>query len=88
MSDELLTLDEIFARHPNEWILIGDLISDEQTLKPLVGRILFHAPTRDEVDRKAIELHPKRFAIRYAGVVITRFLVPTEIQQTDAEPHH
>jgi hypothetical protein len=31
------------------------------------GKVLFHSPDRDEVYRKAGELRPGRFAVRYLG---------------------
>lgn len=62
----VLTIDEIEARFPSEWVLIGDPQTDggEQLL---AGRVLFHSPIRDEVDRKMLELRPSRFALRYLG---------------------
>jgi hypothetical protein len=63
----VLTLDEIEARFPSEWVLIGDPQTDElQHL--LSGTVLFHSPDRDEVDRKLLELRPPRFAFRYLGL--------------------
>jgi hypothetical protein len=64
--NDVLTLDEIEARFPSEWVLIGDPQTDEfQHL--LSGVVLFHSPDRDEVDRKLLELRPTRFAFRYLG---------------------
>ena len=37
------------------------------SLKLLAGKVLFHSPDRDEVYRKARELRPGRFAVRYLG---------------------
>lgn len=64
--NDVLTLSEIEARFPSEWVLIGDPQTDEfQHL--LAGTVLFHSPDRDEVDRKLLELRPPRFAFRYLG---------------------
>jgi hypothetical protein len=65
MSD-VLTLDQIEARFPSEWVLIGDPQTDESQ-HLLSGIVLFHSPNRDEVDRKLLELRPARFAFRYLG---------------------
>jgi hypothetical protein len=47
-------------------VLIGDPRTDvNQQL--LAGRVLFHSPDRDEVDRMLLELRPARFAFRYLG---------------------
>lgn len=63
---EVLTIPEMEARFPNEWVLIDDLETDEQ-LEPLRGRVLFHHPDRATVEEKAIELCPKRSAIEFMG---------------------
>ena len=64
----VLTLEEIEARFPSEWVLIGDPQTDaDQRL--LAGEVLFHSPERDEVDRKLLELRPPRFAFRYLGTL-------------------
>ncbi len=65
MSD-VLTIDEIKEQFPSEWVLIGEPKVDELT-RLLGGRVLFHSPTRDDVYRKAAELHLGHFAVRYLG---------------------
>ena len=63
---DVLTIGEIEARFPSEWVLIGDPQTDaDQRL--LSGTVLFHSPDRDDVDRKLLELRPPRFAFRYLG---------------------
>ena len=64
--DEILTVEEMESRFPSEWALIGDPRTDSNQ-KLLEGRVLFHSPDRDEVDRKLLELRPRRFAFRYMG---------------------
>jgi hypothetical protein len=63
---EVLTAPEIEQRFPSEWILVDELQTDEH-LEVLGGRVLFHSPDRDEVYRKAVELHPKRFTVMFTG---------------------
>lgn len=65
---ELLTLDEIRARFPSEWVVIGDPRVDD-SLEVVSGAVLFHSQDRDEVDRKLLELRPTRFALRYLGTM-------------------
>ena len=65
---ETLTLKEIEDRFPSEWVLIGDPQTDE-TQRLLGGKVLFHSPERDEVDRRLLELRPSRFAFRYLGTM-------------------
>jgi hypothetical protein len=64
---EMLTIDEIESRYAPEWVLIGEPQTDEN-LKVWGGKVLFHSPDRDEVFRKAGELRPGRFAVRFLGV--------------------
>lgn len=65
-TDEVLTAAEIEERFPDEWVLVGDLQTDEN-LEVTAGKVLWHSKDRDAVDRKAIELHPKRFTVFYTG---------------------
>jgi hypothetical protein len=64
--DEILTLEQIESQFPAQWILIGDPQTDANHAL-LGGRVLFHDPDRDAVDRKLLELRPARFAFRYVG---------------------
>ena len=60
--NEIMTIKEIEARYPSEWILVGDPVTND-ALEVLSGNVLWHSPDRDEVYRKAVELRPKRSAI-------------------------
>ena len=66
--DETLTVEEIEDRFPSEWVLIGDPQTDEAQ-RLLAGKVLFHSPERDEVDRRLLELRPSHFAFRYLGTM-------------------
>ena len=61
MSEEL-TIAEIEAKYPSEWILVEDPCTNE-ALEVQSGTVLWHSPDRDEVYRKAVELRPKRSAV-------------------------
>lgn len=64
--NDVLTIEQIKSWHPSEWVLIGEPKLDEMS-RLLAGKVLFHSPIRDEVYRKAVELHLPHFAIRYLG---------------------
>jgi hypothetical protein len=66
MSEEILTLAEINARYPDEWVLVVDPEVDEH-LNVLRGQVAFHSRDRDEVDRKALQLRPKSSAFIFTG---------------------
>ena len=66
---EVLTIDEINERFPDEWVLIGDPETDE-SLEVRRGKVLCHSKERDEVDQAAIDLAPpKRIAVLYTGAL-------------------
>jgi len=47
MQLEMLSLQEIHALHPNEWVLLGD--PDIQDAEVLGGAVLFHS-----IDKRAV----------------------------------
>ena len=65
---ETLSITEIQSRFQSEWVLLEDPQTDE-ALDLKSGKVLYHSKDRDEVYRKAIELHPKRFAMLFTGVI-------------------
>jgi hypothetical protein len=64
--DEILTYDQIKARYAPDWVLIGDLVTDEN-LDVLSGKVLFHSPDHEEVWHKVAEFKPGRFAVECLG---------------------
>lgn len=66
--NEILTLDEIRTRFPDEWVLIGEP-EETDDLEVVSGRVLFHSPDSDETYRKAAELRPGRFATVFTGEI-------------------
>jgi len=63
---EVLSLPEIKQRYDAEWVLIGDPeTNDDFSIKK--GVVLWHSKDRDEVYRKARELHPNHSAILCIG---------------------
>lgn len=72
MSD-VLTIDEINKRYPEEWVLIGDPVTDD-SLEVLSGTVLFHGKDRQEMYRAAKSFSspssPPRFATHYTGDIV------------------
>ena len=66
--DEALTISEIQSRFHSEWVLIQDPQTNA-SLEVQGGKVLYHSKDRDEVYRKAVELHPKNFAMLYTGTI-------------------
>lgn len=66
--NRVLTIAEIEARFQSEWVLI-EAPQTNDSLEVQGGIVRFHSKDRDEVYRKAIELHPKRFAMLYTGTM-------------------
>ena len=63
---EVLSVAEIRARFPWEWVLLEDPESSELP-EVKAGKVLWHSKDRDEVYRKARELKPTHSAILYTG---------------------
>src|SRR5690348_5347106 len=63
-TDEILTVEEIEDRYPSEWVLIEDPEVNQQ-FDVIRGKVIWHSPDRDAVDRKAIELRPRSSATIY-----------------------
>jgi hypothetical protein len=66
--ESILTISQIETQFDSEWILVSDPQTDE-SLDVKGGIVLWHSPDRNEVYQKAIELHPKRFAVLYTGII-------------------
>lgn len=66
MQDEMLTLAQIEARFQSEWVLIEEPKTND-ALEVQSGKVRWHSKDREEVYRKVVEMHPKRFAILYTG---------------------
>ena len=65
--DEIVTIEEINQRYPDEWVLIGDPETDE-SVEVLRGKVLYHGKSRDEMYRAASALPvPRRFATLFTG---------------------
>jgi hypothetical protein len=64
--DEVLSLAEIEARFPSEWVLLEDPVTNE-VQQVLAGKVRYHSKDRDEVYDKAVELKLKSMAVRYTG---------------------
>ena len=75
-----MTLAEIYAAHPDEYVVLGDLDSDDTMMALRGGVVLCHAATRREALDRAHALHPEQrsFALRYTGRI---FLNAASVQQ-------
>jgi hypothetical protein len=66
--EQVVTLQQIAAQFPSEWVLVGDPETDE-SLAVLGGQVLWHSKDRDEVYREIGKFRPKRFAMLYTGTM-------------------
>lgn len=66
--ESVLTISEIEARYPAEWVLVEDPATNE-VMEVEKGRVIYHSKDRDEVYRRAVELRPKHFAMLYTGKI-------------------
>lgn len=63
---ETLTLAQLEADYPGEWLLIADPVTDEQ-LNILGGRVVHHSADVEDVDRVARTTKAGRLAIIVTG---------------------
>jgi hypothetical protein len=63
---QVMTKQEIENRFPDEWILVIDPDTGPD-LEIRSGVVAAHSKDRDEIDRKALELRPRRSAIWFNG---------------------
>jgi hypothetical protein len=63
---EVMTLAEIEAQFPDEWILVIDPDTGPD-LEVRTGVVAAHSKDHDEVYRRALELKPKRSAVWFNG---------------------
>ena len=64
--DEVMTIAQIEAQFQAEWVLVEEPQTNE-ALEVQGGKVRWHSKDREELYRKAVEMHPKRFAIVYTG---------------------
>ena len=66
MNAEVLTWEEIERRYPDQWVLIAnpDLGSEDEILR---GTVACHAPDREKVGRRAVELRLASGALLFTG---------------------
>ena len=68
MDGQTMTMAEINNQFDSEWVLIEDPQTNER-LEVLGGKVILHSRDREDFDRKALSLHPKRFAVVYTGKI-------------------
>ncbi len=61
-----LTMPEIEVLYDGQWVLLDEVETDEMCV-PVSGRLLFHHPERDEVDRVMMEVDATSIARFYVG---------------------
>ena len=85
--NEHMTIAEIEARFRDEWILVIDPDTGPD-LKVRSGFVAAHSKDRDEVDRVAIALKPRRSAVWFNGdPPDDHVIVPSVLRVDDfAEP--
>ncbi len=64
--NEVLTVEEVEARYPDEWVLLADPV--ERKGPTLIrGRVVFHSPDRDALHQCEMELRLKNSAVLFTG---------------------
>lgn len=67
MGEPYLTMAEIKAKYPNEWVFV-DQMSAPKRSEPFAGRVVWHHSNRDDFDGGLEKTrHVERGAIWYTG---------------------
>ncbi len=67
-TNEILTLQEMYERYPDQWILIAYTKLDEN-LNIIRGEVLAHAKDYDQLYENSLPRKGKSIAIEYTGTV-------------------
>jgi hypothetical protein len=75
LHQEILTIDEIRKRYPQEWVLIADTELDED-FNVIKGELLAHSSNREDIDRALLILSDvKSIALEYIGPISEDYAV-------------
>jgi hypothetical protein len=67
MSGEYMTMAEIEAKYPNEWVLI-DKPEEDSYQRTTGGWLVFHSVDKDEVCRRGMEMpSPRSITFLFTG---------------------
>jgi hypothetical protein len=66
MEATILTLEQMKAQYPDQWLLIGFTALDEH-LNVIAGEVIAHSPDRDEIYAALDRCQDRSFAIEHAG---------------------
>jgi hypothetical protein len=61
---EVMTIEEMKKRYPDEWVLIGDYQTKPSSLEVVAGRVLAHNKDRDAFDALVAAHMPGPVAIK------------------------
>ena len=81
MADEYLTTAEIYAKYPNEWVLIDRPTTKRRSLKVTGGYVAFHCADRREFLHRVGE-----FTAVTEGAVLFAGKFVEDIDEVELEP--
>lgn len=55
---EFLSVNQVHARYPKEWVLLGDVQRDDRN-QVIGGIVLYHGAGREEMYLEAVKLKPR-----------------------------
>ena len=63
---EIMTIEQLKRDYDQEWVLLGDPVSDEED-SVVSGRLLDHSADPDELYDRAVAIAPKHCAVFFMG---------------------
>ena len=67
VAERVQEIAKLKQRYPNEWLLLTNVVADEQT-RPIKGKLMAHSKNRDEIYDRLSQLRGG-FAIEYTGEI-------------------
>jgi hypothetical protein len=65
-----MTLAEMEAAYPDEWVLIADVDWDEEVDDVRGGRVVFHSADRDTAETRLVQLKLRSAGIFFLGPLL------------------
>ncbi|MEX1095616.1 MAG: hypothetical protein WED34_06170 [Planctomycetales bacterium] len=77
--NEILTIDEIDERYPDEWVLLDDPQVDESQ-EVVGGKVIFHGKDRNAMYRAAQAVPtPRNLATHYTGEISDDIVIASSV---------
>jgi hypothetical protein len=71
LIDRIETIEEMFARYPDEWIYF-EVVEEDEYERPSKGILVAHHPDRDELHELIMQNRVTHGAVFYTGPIVPK----------------